>query len=284
MQEYEKKQIGPLAGKVALVTGASRGLGRAIALALGQAGAAVAVTDLLIEDAEYDAKALSEYSLLAGHFSQSGEVKTLQTVQEIQAMGSKSVAMKLDVTVHEEVRRVVQAIEVQLGPIDILVNNAAVMDNLGKFEEQTPERWERDLKVNLTGAYNCSKAVWPCMVSKGWGRIINISSVAALMGASLQPSYGATKAGLIGLSKSLAIEAGRYGITVNTVCPGFIATEAVQLYDARMTERIEKKTALKRLGRPEEVAHVVAFLASDCASYITGAVIPVTGGIDLLTL
>jgi 3-oxoacyl-[acyl-carrier protein] reductase len=199
-------------------------------------------------------------------------------------MGTKSCAMKLDVTDHEEVKRVVQAVEVQLGTIDILVNNAAVMDNLGKFEKQTPERWERDLKVNLTGAYNCSKAVWPCMVRKGWGRIINISSVAALMGASLQPSYGATKAGLIGLSKSLAIEAGRYGIIVNTVCPGFIATEAVQLYDEHMTERIAKRTALKRMGRPEEVAHVVTFLASDAASYITGAVIPVTGGIDLLTL
>jgi len=104
------------------------------------------------------------------------------------------------------------------------------------------------------------------MVRKGWGRIINISPVAALMGASLQPSYGATKAGLIGLSKSMAIEAGRYGITVNTVCPGFIATEAIQLYDERMTERIEKKTVLRRLGRPEEVAQVVAFLASDGAS------------------
>ena len=104
------------------------------------------------------------------------------------------------------------------------------------------------------------------------------------MGAHMQPSYGATKAGLIGFSKSLAIEAGRHGITVNAVCPGFIATEAVQLYDARMTERIEKKAALKRLGRPEEVAQVAAFLASDAASYITGAVIPVTGGIDLLTL
>jgi 3-oxoacyl-[acyl-carrier protein] reductase len=178
----------------------------------------------------------------------------------------------------------VRKIETELGPIDILVNNAAVMDNLGKFEDQQPERWQRDLNVNLTGAYNCSKAVWHGMVKKEWGRIINISSVAGLMGAALQPSYGATKAGLIGLSKSLAIEAGRYGITVNTVCPGFIATEAVQLYDEHMTERIAKRTALKRMGSPEEVAQVVAFLASDAASYITGAVIPVTGGIDLLTL
>ena len=280
----EQKSIQPklLEGKVALVTGASRGLGRAIALALGMAGASVAVTDLLVEDAEYDAKALSEYSILAGHFSNAGEVKTLQTAQEIQAMGSKSYAMKLDVTDRKEVKNVVQAVENELGPVDILVNNAAVMDNLGKFEEQKTERWQRDLNVNLTGAYNCCKAVWPGMVRKGWGRIVNISSVAALMGASLQPSYGATKAGLIGLTKSLAIEAGRYGITVNTVCPGFIATEAVHLYDASMKERIEKKTALRRLGHPEEVAQVVAFLASDGASYITGAVIPVTGGIDLL--
>ena len=273
-----------LKGKTALVTGASRGLGRAIALALGQAGADVALTDILIEGHDYDTEKLGQYSVLAGHFAQQGAVKTRAGAQKIQSMGSRSCAFKMDVTNMDEVRRVVQAIEAELGTIDILINNAAVMDNLGKFDEQKPERWQRDLNVNLTGAYNCSKAVWPGMVKKKWGRIINISSVAALMGAHMQPSYGATKAGLIGFSKSLAIEAGRHGITVNAVCPGFIATEAVQLYDARMTERIEKKAALKRLGRPEEVAQVAAFLASDAASYITGAVIPVTGGIDLLTL
>ena len=273
-----------LKGKTALVTGASRGLGLAIALALGQAGADVVLTDILIESQDHDIKKLSQYSILAGHFAQQGGVKTQAGAQEIRSMGLRSHAFKMDVTDLDEVRRVVQAIEAELGTIDILINNAAVMDNLGKFDEQKPERWLRDLNVNLTGAYNCSKAVWPGMVKKEWGRIINISSVAGLMGAHMQPSYGATKAGLIGLSKSLAIEAGRYSITVNTVCPGFIATEAVQLYDERMTERIVKRTALKRMGRPEEVAQVVAFLASDAASYITGAVIPVTGGIDLLIL
>jgi 3-oxoacyl-[acyl-carrier protein] reductase len=254
-------------------------------MTLGEAGADVVLTDILLEeDSTTTQKKLGEYSLLLGHFAQQNTVKTQAGAQEIQSMGSRSRAFKMDVVDPEEVASVVQAVEAEFGTIDILVNNAAVMDNMGKFGEQQLERWQRDLNVNLTGAYHCSKAVWPGMVKKSWGRIINISSVAGLMGASLQPSYGATKAGLIGLSKSLAIEAGRYGITVNTVCPGFIATEAVKLYDERMTERIVKRTALKRMGRPEEVAEVVTFLASNAASYITGAVIPVTGGIDLLTL
>ena len=282
----QRESIQPrmLEGKTALVTGASRGLGRAIALALGMAGAAVAVTDLLVEDIQYDIRALSEYSPLAGHFSRSGEVNTQKTASEIQAMGTNSCALKLDVTDQGQVNQVVQEVEAMLGPVDILVNNAAVMDNFATFDEQKPERWERDLRVNLTGVYHCISAVWDSMVRRKTGRIINISSVAGLMGAWLQPSYGTTKAGILGLTKSIAIEAGRNGITVNAVCPGFIATEAVKLHDASMVERIEKRTALKRMGRPEEVAQVVVFLASDGASYITGAVIPVTGGIDLLTL
>jgi 3-oxoacyl-[acyl-carrier protein] reductase len=178
-----------LRGKVALVTGASRGLGCAIALALGQAGADVALTDILIEGQENDPIKLGQYSVLAGHFVRSGVVKTRAGAREIQSMGSRSRAFKMDVSDMDEVERVIQGVEAELGTIDILVNNAAVMDNLGKFDEQQPERWQRDLDVNLTGAYNCSKAVWPGMVKKGWGRIINISSVAALMGAHLQPSY-----------------------------------------------------------------------------------------------
>lgn len=271
----------PLSGKVALVTGASRGLGRAIALALGEAGADVAVTDLLIEGETHDEEALKKYSALAGHFSGSGEIRTRSTALEIQSMGSRSCALKMDVADGNEVLQAVHTVEEELGPVDILVNNAAVMDNFGEFEKQGLELWERDLRVNLTGAFNCIKAVWPEMVRRQQGRIINISSVAAMMGAWLQPSYGATKAGLIGLTKSLAIDGGRHNITVNAICPGFIETEAVRLYDDGMLERLRKRTALRRLGRPEEVAGAVVFLALDAASYITGTVIPVTGGADL---
>ncbi len=283
-KEINVMQTKNLKGKIALVTGASRGLGRVIALNLGETGADVILTDILLEGHDHNTEKLGQYSVLAEHFVQQGTVMTEAGAREIQSMGSRSRAFKMDVVSPDEVGHVVQAVEEEFGTIDILVNNAAVMDNLGKFSEQRIERWQRDLNVNLTGAFNCCRAVWPGMMKKGWGRIINISSVAGLMGAALHPSYGATKAALIGLSKSLAIEAGRHGITVNTVCPGFIATEAVQLYDERMTERIVKRTALRRMGRLEEVAQVVTFLASDAASYITGAVIPVTGGIDLLTL
>ncbi|MBI5586667.1 MAG: SDR family oxidoreductase [Deltaproteobacteria bacterium] len=270
-----------LVNKVALVTGASRGLGRAMALALGEAGAKVAITDLLVEGRAYDPDRLGEYGRLGSHFAGNDGIKTLATADEIIAPGAPSCAMKMDVAEPEEIHRVVLAITKTLGPIDILINNAAVMDNLGPLEEQTHERWERDLKVNLSGAFHCIKAVWPGMVKRGGGRIINISSVAGLMGAWLQPAYGSAKAGLLGLTKSLAIEGGRHNITVNAVCPGFIATEAVKLLDQNLLERIRKRTALGRLGTVEEVAQVVLFLASDAAAYITGAAIPVTGGSDL---
>jgi 3-oxoacyl-[acyl-carrier protein] reductase len=270
-----------LRGKVALVTGASRGLGRAIALSLGRAGADVAVTDLLLEGDDIDRKSLGEYSPLAGYFAGTDAVRTRATAREISEMGSRGVALKLDVADDASIQNAVRETEKELGPIGILVNNAAVMDNLGKLETQERAKWERDISVNLTGAFNCIRSVWPGMIANGWGRIINISSIAGMMGAWEQPGYGASKAGLIGLTRSLAIEGGKHNITVNAICPGFIETESVSLYGQEMIERIKKRTALRRLGRPEEVADVTVFLASDMASYITGAVIPVTGGADL---
>ncbi len=272
-----------LSGKIALVTGASRGLGRAIALALGNAGADVVVTDLLVEGETFANEKLSEYSPLAGLFAGTDLVGTESAAEEIRNKGSRSLAMKMDVANPEEIRTVMDEVEKTLGTVDILVNNAGVMDNFALLENQDPERWERDIRVNLTGAFHCAKSVWPGMIENGAGRIINISSIAGTMGAFGQPSYGASKAGLIGLTRSLAIEGAGKGITVNAVLPGLIETEAVRLHQPDMLERMRNRAAMKRLGKPEEVASLVAFLASDQAGYITGVAIPVAGGADLFT-
>ena len=141
--------------------------------------------------------------------------------------------------------------------------------------------FERDLNVNLTGAFNCTQTVWPYMKNNKWGRIINISSFVGLSGAFAQPGYGASKAGMIGLTRSLALEGAKYGITVNAVLPGFIETEAVKLHDRKMLDRVKARTPMKRMGRPEEISPLVVFLTSEGASFITGAAIPVTGGADL---
>ena len=271
----------PLSGKTALVTGASRGLGRAIALSLGTAGANVAVTDLLIETEKTDNEKLCEYSILAAHFANSKNVHTVSTAEEIEKMGHKSMALKMDVTNPEQIEKAVRQLTDYMGEVDILVNNAGVMDNLATMEHQSLKMFERDLAVNLTGSYNCIRAVWPQMKQKSWGRIINISSFVGLSGAFAQPGYGSSKAGVIGLTRSLSLEGARYGITVNAVLPGFIETEAVQLHDSAMLDRIKSRTPMKRMGKPEEITPLIVFLASEGASFITGAAIPVTGGADL---
>lgn len=247
-----------LKGKVALVTGGSGGLGRVDALALAEAGADVVVADILMDGAE-------------------------KTAKEVQAMGRKSFAIKMDVTRMEEVKEGVVRIKNELGSVDILVNSAATLDHLGQFLEQRDKLWERDLRVNLTGTFNCSRAVWPYMQEKKWGRIINMASVAGTLGGFGQASYSTTKAGIIGFTKTLALEGARYGITCNVVCPGIINSESFQLISAEMRERLIRKTALRRPGEPEDVAYAIVFLASDKANYITGIVLNVSGGIELFT-
>lgn len=270
-----------LSGKTALVTGASRGLGRAIALALGAAGANVAVTDLLVESESIENEMLAQYSALAAYFAGGENVLTAKTAQEIGKMGLKSLALKMDVTKPDEIQNAIDEISEKVGKIDILVNNAGVMDNMATMEHQSHKMFERDINVNLTGAFYCIKSVWSHMKQQKWGRIINISSFVGLSGAFAQPGYGASKAGMIGLTRSLALEGAKHDITVNAVLPGFIETEAVKLHDPQMLERIKARSPMKRMGKPEEISSLVVFLSSENASFITGAAIPVTGGADL---
>jgi 3-oxoacyl-[acyl-carrier protein] reductase len=232
-----------LSGRVALVTGGSRGLGRADALTLERAGAEVVVLDIEEENATVTCD-----------------------------VGDRA-------QVDEAVRRIVE----EHGSVDILVNNAGTLDHLAQFGDQQPKLWERDLRVNLTGAFNCAQAVWPHMQERGWGRIVNMASVAGTLGGFGQASYSTTKAGLLGLTRTLALEGARHGITCNAIVPGVIGTEAFGFVDPEMKERMIKRTALRRLGEPQDVANAIVFLCSDLASYITGVALNVSGGIELFT-
>jgi len=268
-----------LSGRVALVTGASRGLGRADALALARAGADVVVADLLVESEL--SEETDRYGPLATVARQSGMVHTEETVEQIRGFGRRALAVRCDVTSREEVDAAVARAVEQLGSVDVLVNNAGTLDHVAQFPDQSPELWDRDLRVNLTGAFNCAQAVWPYMKERGWGRIVNMASVAGTLGGFGQASYSTTKAGILGLTKTLAMEGGRHGITCNAIVPGVIGSEAFHMANAAMNERIVKRTALKRHGEPEEIANTIAFLCSDLASYITGAEITVSGGVEL---
>jgi 3-oxoacyl-[acyl-carrier protein] reductase len=268
-----------LSGRVALVTGGSRGLGRADALTLARAGADVAVADLLVESElseETDA-----YGALATVARQQGMVHTEETVAEIRDLGRRALAVRCDVTDRAQVETAVARTVEELGSVDILINNAGTLDHAAQFHQQSPELWERDLRVNLTGAFNCAQAVWPHMKERGWGRIVNMASVAGTLGGFGQASYSTTKAGLLGLTKTLAMEGGRHGITCNAIVPGVIGTEAFNMANAAMNERIVNRTVLKRPGDPQEIANTVAFLCSDLASYITGIELNVSGGVEL---
>jgi 3-oxoacyl-[acyl-carrier protein] reductase len=268
-----------LSGRVALVTGGSRGLGRADALTLASAGADVVVADLLVESQL--SEETDRYGALATVARQQGLVHTEETVRDIEAMGRRAIAVRCDVTNRDEVDAAVARTVAELGSVDILVNNAGTLDHAAQFQHQSPELWERDLRVNLTGAFNCAQAVWPHMRERRWGRIVNMASVAGTLGGFGQASYSTTKAGLLGLTRTLAMEGARYEITCNAIVPGVIGTEAFNMANAEMNERIVNRTALKRPGEPQEIANAIAFLCSDLAAYITGIELNVSGGVEL---
>ena len=271
-----------LSGRVALVTGGSRGIGRTHALTLARAGADVAIADVQVESETTEEEA-ARLGPLAQAARAQGLVYTEATAREIRDLGRRALVLKCDVGDRSQVEDAVARVVEELGSVDILVNNAATLDHVGRIEDQAPELWERDLRVNLTGAFNCSRAVWPHMRARSFGRVVNVASVAGTLGGFGQASYSTTKAGLLGLTKTLALEGARDGITVNAVVPGIVATEAFAFGNAELNERMVRRTAFRRAGEPQDVANAVAFLCSDLAAYVTGIELNVSGGIELFT-
>ena len=245
-----------LSERVALVTGASRGIGRAIAVALAAEGAAVAV-----------------------NYARS-EAAAQEVVDLIRERGGRAVALQADVDDAEQVEALVAGAEAELGPVDILVNNAGIARD-GLLMRMTPEAWNEVLSTNLSAAYRTTRAVLRGMLRRRFGRIINITSVVGQTGNVGQANYAAAKAGLIGFTKSLAREVGSRGITVNAVAPGLIHTDMTAALGEEWKRRMLDQVALGRLGTPDDVAGAVVFLASEAASYITGQTLVVDGGLTM---
>jgi 3-oxoacyl-[acyl-carrier protein] reductase len=256
----KEKAIMSIESKVALVTGGSGGLGRVHCLTLAKAGCEVAVT---------------------GH---SHLEKAEAVVKEIEALGKKAIAVKIDLADLDEVQQGVKKVEETLGPVDILVNNAAFgIVRAVTIANMDKKDWDRDLGVNLTGAFNTIKCCMPGMTERGWGRIINISSIAGTMGGMGQCSYAATKAGIIGLTKTAALEGARKGVTCNAIVLGVFDGGSFYEVAPEFRERIIKRMAMRRAGDPQELSNVLAFLASEESSYLTGEAIEVSGGASLFT-
>ena len=242
--------------KVAVVTGGSRGIGRAIALRLAADGFAVGVN----------------YT--------SNAAKADEVVAIIEASGGRALAVKADVGDADAVAAMFATVEEGLGPVTVLVNNAGITDD-GLLLRMGPEQWDRVIATNLRSVYLCTKAALRGMIRAKGGRVINVSSVSGVSGNAGQANYAASKAGVIGFTKSIAKEVGSRGITVNAVAPGFIATDMTDALGDSVTDAAAQQISLGRLGSPEEVASIVGYLASDGASYITGQTIVVDGGLAL---
>ena len=261
-----------LEGKVALVTGSARGIGRGIALALAESGAAVAVADLHPRPFKGE-----RYYRLRERWS--GPDEDVATAEAVRALGRASVELTLDVADPDSALAAVEACTSELGAVDVLVNNAGIVNNIARIEAMTPEAWSHELQVNLNGAFHCVRAAVPAMAERGWGRVVNIASVAALQPSLGQPAYSASKAGLVAFTRSVAQEFGPRGVTANAVLPGLIATPLVRSMPEPLREGARLRTPVGRLGEPADIGTLVAFLASPQASFITGVAIPCDGGL-----
>jgi 2-hydroxycyclohexanecarboxyl-CoA dehydrogenase len=248
-------------GRVALVTGGARGIGREIALSLAADDRSVAVGDLRLDEARH-------------------------TVRELEAAGGRGLALELDVADSASVQDAVRRAGETLGPVDVLVNNAG-WDELRPFLETDEAFWDRVIEVNYKGCLRTTRAVLPAMAERGWGRVVNIGSDAGRVGSSLEGVYSGAKGAVIAFTKTLAREVARSGITANTVCPG--PTDTPMLAEivgrapdgARVIEAMTRAVPMRRLGRPEEVAAAVVFLASERAGFITGQTLSVSGGLTM---
>lgn len=247
--------MGLLTGKKALVTGATRGIGRAIAMRFAAEGADVAFT----------------------YRSQHDAARSLVT--EIEAMGVKAMAFASDAASFEDAHKIIEELKTAFGQIDILVNNAGITKD-GLMMRMSEAQWDEVISTNLKSAFNFIHACTPIMARQRCGSIINMSSVVGISGNAGQCNYSASKAGLIGLSKSIAKEMGPRGIRVNCIAPGFIATDMTEALPENVRQEWEKQIPLRRGGVPEDVANVALFLASDLSSYVTGQVISCCGGMN----
>lgn len=247
-----------LDGKRALITGASRGIGRATAMVLAELGADIAMFDISEEVA--------------------------QTAAAVRDLGRAASYRIVDVSDNEQVRAAVAEIEQELGTIDILVNNAGIVKNIAPIAKMSPEAWQKELGVNLTGPFNMIQVLAPGMAERGWGRIVNISSAAARGGLYNQVGYASTKAGVLGLTHNVTVEYAGKGVTCNAVLPGVIGTENVMAMPREIFDQAVSLTPTGRVGKPEEVGQLIAFLCSDMAGYINGVDILIDGGAAMNTV